>query len=223
MIIKIVRLKQADGINQYGIRPGIQNNNFYIIFFVIFLIYFILITRLSYMKLFSSKTESFTELYNTYYPLIYSVVNSKVNNADDTEDICQEVFIRYFEKVDEVESPRKWLYGTLRNVVSDYYRKKKGKTVNVDDLFNDISFQYVNGFRDTRILIQEAFDNMNNFKDEKDKILFDLVAVYNFTYSETGEQLGLSVRQVRYRYGLIVKTLLDYFKQKGINSLEELL
>lgn len=36
-------------------------------------------------------------------------------------------------------------------------------------------------------------------------------------------QLGMSKRQVRYRYGLIVERILAYLQKQGIKSLEDLL
>lgn len=169
-----------------------------------------------------AKARDFIEAYNDYYPLIYSVVYSKVMSVEDAKDISQDVFMRFFEKQDEVENPRKWLLGTLRNVVFEHYRKKKD-SVDVDELFEDISMSFVNGFRDTRLLIAQALEDMNNYKDERERILFELVAVNNFTYKEAGAELGLTERQVRYKYGNIVSRLLQYFERKGIKSLEELL
>ena len=165
--------------------------------------------------------EDFIDAYNRLYPLVYSTVYTKIGNVDDTKDICQEVFIRFYEKIDEVRSPRKWLYGTLRNVVLDYIKKKKPDATEED--LDDISVTFVNGFRDTRLLIQEAIEDIENFENEEEQVLFELIATYNFTYKEAGEQVNMSERQVKYRYGLIVKRLIQYFQKKGIGSLEELL
>jgi RNA polymerase sigma factor (sigma-70 family) len=169
------------------------------------------------------RTRIFTEVYSDYYPLVYSIVYSKVGNVDDVKDICQEVFIRLYNKFEDVENPRKWLLATLRYVVLEYYRKKDYKEFDVNEVPNASSLSFINGFRDTRILIEDALEDMKNFKNEKEKILFDLIAIYNYTYRETGEYLGLTERQVRYKYGLIVKRLVQYFKKKGIKNLEDLL
>ncbi len=174
------------------------------------------------IKLSDKKNETFTESYNNYYPLIYSVIYGKVNDADSAEDICQEVFMRLYHKIDEVLDHRKWLYGAMRLVILEHFRKKKDD-VDIDEIFDDKNLAYVNGFRDTRILIQEALDDMGNFDNEEDKILFHLIAVNNYSYKEAGEQLGMSERQARYRYNLTVDRLEKYFKNKGFNSIEDLL
>jgi RNA polymerase sigma factor (sigma-70 family) len=168
------------------------------------------------------KNEEFTKSYNNYFPLIYSITFGKVNDADMTEDICQEVFIRLYNKFDEVLDHRKWLYGTVRLVMLEHVRKDKDH-FDIDEIFDDKNFAYVNGFRDTRIIIQEAIDDTENFNCEEDKILFHLIAVNNFSYKKAGEQIGMSERQSRYKYNLTVDRLEKYFRKKGFNSIEDLL
>lgn len=170
----------------------------------------------------SRKRDNFTEDHKRYYPLVFSAVYTKVGNIDDANDICQEVFIRFFEKYDEVQNSRKWLFGTLRHVVFEYYRKKKGD-VNIDDVFTDISLTFVNGMRDIRIIISEAIENMDNFNDEDERTLFDLIAVQNYSYSETAKMMGMTKRMVQYRYKRIVDNILDYLKARGIKDFEDLL
>jgi RNA polymerase sigma-70 factor, ECF subfamily len=170
----------------------------------------------------SIKKDKFTEDHKRYYPLIFSAVYTKVENIDDAKDICQEVFIRFFENYEKVLDSRKWLYGTLRNVVLEFYRKEKGD-VDIDDVFKDISLTFVNGFRDARIIISEAMEDSVNFNDEDEKVLFDLVAVYNYSYTEAGRQMGITKRQVEYKYRRIVDKIIDSLGKKGIRNLEDLL
>lgn len=167
--------------------------------------------------------KEFAEAYNNYYPIVFSAVYTRVGNYDDAEDICQEVFLKLHKKIESVENIRKWLLGALRLEVLSFYKKKKPDAVDPDILFQDMSLTFVNGFRDIRIIIDETIDDMDNFKDSTDKALFDLVAIYNFTYEEAGAQLGFSKRQVRYKYGKIVERLLDSLNKKGIKNLEDLL
>ncbi|MFH0975873.1 MAG: sigma-70 family RNA polymerase sigma factor [Spirochaetota bacterium] len=170
----------------------------------------------------SKKKDRFTEDHKRYYSLIFSTVYTKVENIDDTKDICQEVFIRFFENYEKIIDSRKWLYGTLRNVVLEFYRKEKGD-IDIDDVFKDISLTFVNGFRDARIIISEAMEDMANFNSDEEKNLFDLVAVYNYSYTEAGRQMGLTKRQVEYKYRHIVDKIIDNLSKKGIRNIEDLL
>jgi len=168
-------------------------------------------------------SRDFTGIYSDHYPLVYGVVYSKIGDADDAGDVTQEIFIRYYERMGEVENPRRWLLGAMKMVVLEYFRGKRGGEVNVEEVFEDMNLAFVNGFRDARIIIQEALESTENYDDERDRILFDLIAVNNFTYGETGRELGMTERQVRYRYGVIVKRIIEYLNRKGIRNLEDLL
>ncbi|OHD64557.1 MAG: hypothetical protein A2176_08480 [Spirochaetes bacterium RBG_13_51_14] len=154
------------------------------------------------------------------YPVIYSSILTRLGNRDDADDICQEIFLIFYDKFDAIENKRNWLYGTMKKVLYNHYRKKN-KTVNIGDDFDDIGLTFTNGFRDTRIVINEAIANIACADEEK--IILELVATYNFSYGHVGEILGLSRRQVEYKYGMLVKKILDYFGQKGIKDIAELL
>ncbi len=171
----------------------------------------------------TSKRDAFTETYAKYYSLIFSTVLTKIDDVDDARDICQDIFTRFFEKFESVENHRKWLYGTMKNVIMEFIRAKQGGSVDIDDVFNDVGLTFVNGFRDARIVISEAIEDMENFSDEEDKIIFDLVAVYNFSYSQAAKKLGFTKRKVEYRYRLIADRIIDYLNKKGIKNIEDLL
>jgi RNA polymerase sigma factor (sigma-70 family) len=176
-----------------------------------------------YMFLPDKDTRLFIDSYNEYYSVVFSVAYSKIGDVDTAKDLTQEVFTRFFLKISGIENHRRWLLSALKFVILEHFKKNNTADVNIAGLDEDINASFVNGFRDSRIIIGEALENMSNFGDEKGKIVFDLVTVYNYTYKEVGTQLGMTERQVRYQYTRTVKNLVDYFKAKGIKGLEDLL
>jgi RNA polymerase sigma factor (sigma-70 family) len=169
------------------------------------------------------KIKEFSQVYSDYYPVVYGVVFSKLRNNETTQDLCQEIFTRMYVKFDEIRNYRTWLFGTMRLVLLEYYREKHHNHVAIDDVFNDVNLTYLNAFKDTRLILEEAMQEMQNFGDEKNRIIFEMVTIRNLTYKETAQQLGISINQVRYRLERITERFIDYLRSKGINSLEELL
>ena len=172
------------------------------------------------------KKDKFTIIYSDYYPLVFKMLKTKTDNIHDVEDICNTVFMKLFEKLDEIQEPRKWLYTTLNNTYFEHirYQTKGGNpSEDMDGIISLLGMQYVNGFRDARIIIEEALNN--TIEDETDKIIFELVAIDCFSYNQAAKQLGLTQRQVEYRYKeKIVGRIMDYLNKKlGVKSLEELL
>jgi RNA polymerase sigma-70 factor (ECF subfamily) len=169
------------------------------------------------------KRALFTRVYSDNYPRVFSAVYIRVGNQDDAKDICQEVFYRLYQRFDEVENMPGWLFKALKLVVLEYYRRKGKDVENIDDVLNDIGMTFVNVFRDARIIIKEAIDNMGHFLDDKEKIIFDLIAVHNFSYREAARELGITRRQVEYRYTQMAGRILAYLRTRGIQNLEDLL
>lgn len=174
-------------------------------------------------NLLKERTRKFSEIYSDMYAVVYNAVYSKVRDRDLTADLAQEVFTRFYAKMDEVDNPRKWLFGTLRNVLMEHYKKNSVDSIDIDEIFSDVNMGYVNGFRDTRIILQEAFEASENYNDEKDRIIYELIAVKNYTHDEVARLLGITKRQVNYKYRCVVDRIVDFLKKKGVNRLEELL
>jgi RNA polymerase sigma factor (sigma-70 family) len=171
----------------------------------------------------NEKRKVFTEIYSDNYLIVFSAIYIRVANTDDAKDICQEVFFRFYQKLNEVENVSRWLFTALKLVVMEYYRRKGKDNVNIDDVLNDVGMTFINGFKDTRIIINEAIGEMSDVIDENEKIIFNLIAVHNFSYGETAREIGITRRQVEYRYTQMVKRILKYLEGKGIQRLEDLL
>ncbi len=168
-----------------------------------------------------AKREKYSIIYNEYYPLIFNTVYTRIGNRDDASDICQEIFLIFFEKLEEIQNYRKWLFGTMRNVVIRFYEKKPDPEIDIDNVFNDISLTFVNGFRDTRIIIGDAIDSIDI--SEEDRILFEYIAYYNYSYNNVVRIMGLTKKQVRLRYEKAVRKILGSLREKGIHNIEDLL
>ncbi|MFC1670666.1 RNA polymerase sigma factor [Spirochaetota bacterium] len=175
---------------------------------------------------FTGTGKEFREAYSNYYPIVFSSLFSKTGSREDAEDICQEVFIRFLDKFNEIEDKRSWLFTAMRFEISNYYKKKGSKKIdadNIDDVFNDSSLKYENGFRDARIILNDAIEDENNFKNEKEKVLFDLIAVYSFSYKEAAKYLNLTKSKVEYKYKQIEKRIIDFLKSKDIKEIDDLI
>jgi len=172
------------------------------------------------MVLLSKKDREYSDTFSAYYPMIFSTVCTKVGSLDDAEDITQNVFILYYQKMHDVAEPRTWLLGAMRFEVMNYYRKKGRGNDDIESIFDDPAHAFVNGFRDTRIIIEEAIDSID---DRKSRVIFDLVAIRKYTYKEASKALGMTSRQVRYRYQSVMQHIIGYLQEKGVNSIEDLL
>lgn len=82
-----------------------------------------------------SKKKQFEIIYTEHIDEIYRFCLYKTGDRRQTEDLTQECFIRFWNYLDEgkeVESVKSLLYQIARNLITDYYRKKK--TLSLDTL-----------------------------------------------------------------------------------------
>ncbi|MGL4368313.1 MAG: RNA polymerase sigma factor [Spirochaetota bacterium] len=165
----------------------------------------------------------FNDAFTVCYDVLFRFVCGKTGSFEAAEDICQELFLRLYRKIDDVENPRAWLYGACRLVMCDYYREKGRKEDDIEALCDDGAVSYANGFQDTRILIEQALDAPGIFESETDRALFDMIALSGYTYADAARSLGVSYRQAHYGFEMVSRRIVSWFKSRGVSSLEELL
>lgn len=75
--------------------------------------------------------NTFFTVYHAYQRLIYRSVLVRTQNEELANDICQQTFLRYFEYLHTVEPgfEKGWLLSVSKNLLTDYYRRKKRLSV----------------------------------------------------------------------------------------------
>lgn len=74
------------------------------------------------------KNKRFAEAYIKYKKLVMKIVHDYLNDSFLAEEICQQVFVSFYEHMDDVydeKGIKPWLIVTTRNAVFDYLRKLK--------------------------------------------------------------------------------------------------
>jgi RNA polymerase sigma factor (sigma-70 family) len=175
------------------------------------------------MFLNDSKTRRYTQMYAEYYPIVYNVIYSRIKNSDAASDLCQELFIRYYEKFETIENHRRWIFASVKYVLLEYYRSTKREEYDSDYIIEAAAQTCSHDNDDIKLLIDDALESIDACGEEKNRTLFTLIARYDYTYEEAGISLGISKRQARYRFSLVVDKLMDHFRRKGIHGLEDFL
>jgi len=73
------------------------------------------------------------EIAQLYQPL-FLYVKKRINNVEDAEDITQEVFLKLSKSSNgKIKKIKNWVYAIAKNTITDFYRKKKILTNEVED------------------------------------------------------------------------------------------
>ena len=82
----------------------------------------------------SSVKESFLQMFDAYSDAIFRFCMVKTSNKELSEDLTQEVFMRYWQALAggrEMTNTRSFLYTIAQNLIIDWYRKKKSASLDV--------------------------------------------------------------------------------------------
>lgn len=90
-----------------------------------------IMNELDLLNAFKNNQEfAWTIIYKEYQPKLFQFIGRYVANAADVDELINDVFIKNIGKCNEVEDfehLKAWFRVCARNVINDYYRKKRAK------------------------------------------------------------------------------------------------
>lgn len=161
-----------------------------------------------------NREYQFRTIYAEHYAYLMGIIAKRVGNEHDAEEICQNLFVAMYRKMDEIENPAKWLRASVGfEILSFLKSRKRNDSVTLEDVEEqpDRAEQ-----SEISIIIRDAIDDPGNFDSERDMTLFRLIAVYKYSYIEAARELGISRRQAEYGYGKASHRLMEHLRGKGI-------
>lgn len=146
-----------------------------------------------------SDTE-FENKYSLYKTTIYSIAYNYVHNQSDSDDITQEVFLKYLksnENFDTLDNEKYWLIRVTINTSISFIKNKWKSKVNFDN-------EYINTLKDEASTNNEAYDKLHMREviaklDNKYKEIIILYYYQNYSTNEIASILNISNSAVKKR------------------------
>lgn len=149
----------------------------------------------------------FEEMYKTYYGLLRNWAENIIGDHDASHDVVQEVFLKLWNRKDELQAilnPKAYL---LKSVVhaSVAYLEKSKKATTLSDSTRDASMSVDSGLltKELEQSIQTALATL----PPKCKAVFILSRFEELKNKEIAELLGLSVKTVENQMGIALKKM----------------
>lgn len=141
-----------------------------------------------------------TAIYDDYYLKVRNYILKKVNNYHLAEDLCSDVFVKVYEKLDTFDSKKAslstWIFTIARNRLIDYYRSNKITS----ELNENIAIEE----DDESILnddnLQILADSLNKLSEKERDVLINHY-YSGITLKETAVKMGIS-----YAYAKLLHT-----------------
>ena len=168
------------------------------------------------------------KVYKTEKSRLLAFIRSKVSSQEDAEDILQDVFYHTLEGVsvtDQIDNVLAWLYTAARNRIIDWYRKRRLRTVSMedmeqyglDDLIADSGLHPERSYY--RNMVAEALIESIEALPEEQRMVFVAQELEGMTFKEiaeiTGESINTLISRKRYAVHYLrkqlqeIKTMLD--------------
>ena len=154
--------------------------------------------------------QSKTEIYKDYHGKVFGYIISQVSNSDLAEDLCEDVFLKVYEKLDTFDETKAsistWIYTIARNTLTDYYRTRK--------VCEEIPEEYESAISvEDEICNREMLEKLANALEKLDERSRDIIILRyysGFKLTEIAEKLDISYSYVKLLHNNALENLKKY-------------
>jgi RNA polymerase sigma-70 factor, ECF subfamily len=166
-----------------------------------------------------TKTKIFQEVYDHESNAIFRFALIKVSNRDQALDITQDTFMRLWKCILEeknISNYKSFLFTICRNLIIDWYRKKKSVSLNTMsedyDNFDVIDNSSINNL-EINFEAKNILEKIGELNETYQTPLY-LKFVEGLSPKEIGEIIGISENAVSVRINRGIEALRDKMKYK---------
>lgn len=83
------------------------------------------------------KDSEIKTIWNKFRNELLNFITARVNDEYKAEDILQEVFIKIYRNIEQLDDEAKlksWLYKITKNTIIDYYRRRKSSDLYIEEV-----------------------------------------------------------------------------------------
>lgn len=144
------------------------------------------------------QSEPLEALWEQYSRRLLAFIRRRVSNDADAEDILQEVFLRIHRSLccsDDWGKPDSWVYQITRNLIIDYYRRRRETVEISEDLATEADFEA----DDPQVRLALSLRATIDMLPERYRQALILTEYEGLSQKEAAERLGLSLSGAKSR------------------------
>jgi len=179
-------------------------------------------SNLTYLIKIGNK-EAFHVIFERYAPRIYNFALSYLRNEQDAEELVQDVFLRIWEKkeqLDKSKNLKSFIFKIAVNTIYDLIRRR-----NIEEAFRDfVRHDYEPGIENTwhTVIFEEMLANVNELVKEmpaQRQKIFRLSRVEGLPNDTIARKLNLSKRTVENQLYRALSFLKKHFDKESVFAL----
>lgn len=147
----------------------------------------------------------FESIYDRNYQALCLYAARLLRDVVEAEDVVQEVFVRFWERGEQLASERSYLYRMVRNACVDRLRQKKAVTVDAE-LMADQLEDFFEPESEGEAGIDRLLEAVNGLP-EKCREVFVAICVNEKKYKDVAAEMNVSVNTVKTQLSRSLKLL----------------
>jgi RNA polymerase sigma-70 factor (ECF subfamily) len=155
------------------------------------------------MNIEDNESYTFRDVYDDVFPVLNKVVYHIIRDKGVAEDLCQEAFLRYYNKriqLPSIQESRYWLIRVAKNLAFNYRKRKSREVIAVDKIKQegqrvqpDSQDELIK--EETRTVVKNAVDSL----PVKYRSVLILKEYGELNYKEIAKILHISENNVKIR------------------------
>lgn len=168
--------------------------------------------------------SAFYQLYEKHHKRVYALCWRMLADKDSAEDVCQEVFVVLWQKINNFRGESKfstWLHSVATNVVLGHLRKHKNwlqRVFSIEEQGTNVVEPSVNLTDDSTLTI---LDQHIARLPERARLVFVLFAVEGYRHEEISTMLKMAVGSSKSQYHRARNLLKESLTASNFVSVEE--
>ncbi|WP_346882069.1 RNA polymerase sigma-70 factor [uncultured Algibacter sp.] len=159
--------------------------------------------------------EAFKYLFELYYDRLVAYIVTYTNDKMSSEDIVQQAFIDFWKdrsKLDEIRSPKNYLYSIAYNRYIDSIKKEKRRAKLFDILYEKALRGII---KDDKEVLENRIKKMNLIIDSlppRCQEILKMSKVQGIKYKDIADVLGISIKTVEKQMSIAFKKMRKAFE-----------
>lgn len=160
--------------------------------------------------------QQFLAAYDAYANAIFRFCLAKVSDRERAQDFTQETYMRYWQtlqKGEHIQNERAYLYTLARNIITDWYRRKKESSL---DVLTDAGFDFSDSAEHEitqKAEVREALAVIRTLDEESQEVLL-LRFVEGHTPREIAKMLKTNPNVISVRIHRAIKKVQEQMRTK---------
>ena len=168
----------------------------------------------------SSHAQQFRHVYDEVYPIIIRIVYRITGDLDSAEELCQDAFIKFYERIDlvaDADQAKYWLIRVARNLALNFQKRRGRERRAYERVFREPPRREDSG--ETTVMKGEsaqAVKDALNVLPESLRTVIIMKEYGELSYKEIAAVLGISEGNVKVRVYRARERLAEHLKEGDI-------